>query len=97
MVTFDTLCTVILTPRAQSQTTTEKPQSIKASDFKARCLALLDEVAEGHAEFVVTKHGREVARVVPISSAPSTFGSVTLVAEGEESYFGIGETWDVEN
>ncbi|CAN5369588.1 type II toxin-antitoxin system Phd/YefM family antitoxin [soil metagenome] len=74
-----------------------KTESIKASDFKARCLALLDEVAEGHAEFVVTKHGREVARVVPVSTAPSTFGSVTLVAEEESSYFGVGETWDADN
>ena len=40
-------------------------KSIGAAKFKARCLALLDQLdAEG---LVITKHGRPVARVVPFS------------------------------
>lgn len=72
------------------------PEIIKASEFKARCLALLDDVAENHAEFVVTKHGREVARVVPIERAPSTLGSVTLLAEDDDAYYRVGESWDAD-
>lgn len=38
---------------------------INASDFKARCLNLLDLVARSGEELVVLKRGRPVARVVP--------------------------------
>ena len=41
------------------------PRSIAAAVFKARCLALLDEVGETRETLVVTKRGRPVARVVP--------------------------------
>jgi prevent-host-death family protein len=60
-------------------------QTISASQFKARCLALLDDVAETGGEIVVTKRGRPVAKVVPVEdSADDLRGSVTyLVSEGE--------------
>ncbi|MBI2236777.1 MAG: type II toxin-antitoxin system prevent-host-death family antitoxin [Magnetospirillum sp.] len=49
---------------------------IGAGDFKARCLGLLDEVAEHHTELVITKRGRPVARLVPVvePSGPELFG-----------------------
>jgi len=55
-------------------------RSISASAFKARCLALLDRVAETGESVVVTKRGRPVARVVPARRADPTSlrGSVTL-------------------
>jgi len=74
-------------------------ESIKASEFKQRCLALLDHVAETKARYVVTKRGRPVARVVPIDEAAppeSMIGSVTLLSDNEEDYFSTGETWDAE-
>ena len=40
-------------------------RTIKASEFKARCLRLMDEVAETGKEIVITKHGRPVSRLVP--------------------------------
>lgn len=70
---------------------------IKASTFKATCLKLLDEVAEGHRSLTITKHGRPVARLVPITPTESTMGSVTLLAEEDEDYFTAGEDWDVES
>jgi prevent-host-death family protein len=48
------------------------PQRINASEFKARCLGLLDEVSESGAEIVITKRGKPVARVVPIGPAKSS-------------------------
>ncbi len=39
---------------------------IQAGKFKAQCLALLDEVAQSHNPIVVTKHGKPVAKIVPI-------------------------------
>ncbi|MDE0161446.1 MAG: type II toxin-antitoxin system prevent-host-death family antitoxin [Acidimicrobiaceae bacterium] len=49
--------------------------TIKASEFKARCLQLMDEVAETGREIVITKHGRPVSRLVPHVERPkSLFG-----------------------
>ena len=39
---------------------------IQAGKFKAQCLALLDEVAQSHNPIVVTKHGKPVAKIVPV-------------------------------
>ena len=38
---------------------------IKASEFKAKCLALLDEVERSGERLVITKKGKPVAEVVP--------------------------------
>ncbi|MXW96225.1 MAG: type II toxin-antitoxin system prevent-host-death family antitoxin [Acidimicrobiaceae bacterium] len=49
--------------------------TIKASEFKARCLKLMDEVAETGKEIVITKNGRPVSRLVPHVERPrSLFG-----------------------
>ena len=37
------------------------------SDFKARCLGLLDELDSKGEVLVITKHGRPIAKVTPIS------------------------------
>ena len=39
-------------------------RTIKASEFKAKCLALMDEVAESGEEIVITKRGKQVAKLV---------------------------------
>ncbi len=70
---------------------------MKASTFKARCLALLDEVARSHTSVVVTKYGKPVARLVPLEPVPSaTLGSVTLLSESDEDYFSTGEEWSAD-
>jgi prevent-host-death family protein len=38
---------------------------MSATDFKARCLALLDEVAATGEVITVLKHGKPVAQLVP--------------------------------
>ncbi len=40
-------------------------REIGASEFKARCLEIMDEVERTGAEVVITKHRRPVARLVP--------------------------------
>lgn len=39
---------------------------IAAGEFKAKCLAVLDEVEARGEEVVVTKRGRPVAKIVPM-------------------------------
>jgi prevent-host-death family protein len=38
---------------------------INASEFKAKCLAILDEVARSGQVVTILKHGRPVAQLVP--------------------------------
>ena len=50
-------------------------RTIKASEFKAKCLKLMDEVADSDVEIVITKNGRPVSRLVPYrDEEPSMFG-----------------------
>lgn len=40
-------------------------QTIQASEFKAKCLALMDEVARTGETVVITKHGKPLAELRP--------------------------------
>ncbi len=43
---------------------------IPATEFKAKCLESMDRVSERRETFVITKHGRPVARLVPVVRSP---------------------------
>jgi prevent-host-death family protein len=50
-------------------------KAIKASEFKAKCLALLDQVAASGDRLVITKNGKPIADLVPHKgSKPSPLG-----------------------
>ncbi len=50
---------------------------MKASEFKAKCLQYMDEVAASGESIIVTKHGKPVARLVPADAPPkSIFGAL---------------------
>ena len=49
------------------------PRTIKASEFKAKCLKLMDEVAENGEEIVITKNGKPVAKLTAYRERPKTF------------------------
>ena len=51
------------------------PRVIKASEFRAKCLALIDEVERTGEVIVITKRGKPVAELVPHrKSRPKLFG-----------------------
>lgn len=61
-------------------------RTVKASEFKAKCLKLMDEVAASGEELVITKNGRPVSRLVPFQVKPkSLFGlhRESLTIEGD--------------
>lgn len=41
---------------------------VGSAEFKARCLELVEHVREARAEYVVTRHGVPVARLVPVDA-----------------------------
>lgn len=71
--------------------------TMQASKFKAQCLAVLDDVADHHTSVVITKHGKPIARLVPVDVPAPTMGSVTLVADDDDVYFSTGESWDADS
>jgi prevent-host-death family protein len=60
--------------------------TIAAGEFKAKCLKLLDEVAEKRKPLVITKYGKAIAQVVPMPAKQrnivgSMKGSVTILGD----------------
>ena len=53
-----------------------KSAIVPAGEFKARCLKLLDEVAEKRHTLVITKRGRPVAHVSPVPQQGDFVGSM---------------------
>ena len=49
------------------------PRTIKASEFKAKCLKLMDEVAETGEEIIITKNGQPVSRLAPYQEKPKSW------------------------
>ena len=54
-------------------TGTPGPRTIEASEFEAKCLKLIDEVAESGEEIVITKNGRPVLRLLPYREKPKSW------------------------
>jgi prevent-host-death family protein len=46
-------------------------KTIAAGEFKAKCLHLLDEVAQQRIPLVITKRGKPIAKLVPIDEKPA--------------------------
>ncbi len=73
-------------------------KNIAAGEFKAKCLSLLDEVAEHRLELVITKRGKPVAKLVPVvSEKPRLLGRMagTIQITGD-IVSPTGEIWDAE-
>ncbi len=49
---------------------TPAARTIKATEFKAKCLKLMDEVAESGEEIIITKNGKPVAKLTPCQKKP---------------------------
>jgi prevent-host-death family protein len=76
-------------------------KSIGVTAFKARCLALIDEVAEGKTRRVVlVKRNRPVAAVVPLGrEPPELWGAMrgtVKVAPGTDLTNGTAEVWEAD-
>ncbi|HTB10771.1 MAG TPA: type II toxin-antitoxin system prevent-host-death family antitoxin [Bryobacteraceae bacterium] len=76
-----------------------KHRIVSATEFKAKCLALLDQVAEEGGTVTVTKRGRPVATVVRAKQRP--FRSSEGILAGKVKIVGdivnadTSDLWDV--
>ena len=46
------------------------PRIMKAAEFKAKCLQVMDEVARTGEPIIVTKRGKPVAQLAPVARKP---------------------------
>ncbi len=60
-------------------------KTISAGEFKAKCLHLLDVVAQQREELTITKRGQPIARLVPLPNGKPLFGSMkgSVLVEGD--------------
>lgn len=74
------------------------PKTVKISEFKAKCLALIEDVAETGEELLITKHGRPVGKLVPYGERPRTlFGAHRgRIRARDELVSPVGEPWQAE-
>jgi len=69
--------------------------TIGAGVFKAKCLQLLDAVADRRESLVITKRGRPVARLVPIAPERELFGALAgSVLDESDIVAPIDVEWD---
>lgn len=70
---------------------------VQAGEFKAKCLELMDWVAAGNEEIIITKRGKPVAKLVRIPDEPVTplFGCMKGTVEFEGDIISpIDVKWD---
>ena len=73
-------------------------QTLKASEFKARCLKLMDEVQKTGAEIVITKNGKPVSKLVPYRVQASTLLGLhkDKISSLDNDNFSTGESWNAD-
>jgi len=71
--------------------------TISAGEFKAKCLKLMDNVSQNHEEYLITKRGKPIAKIVPIESDQNPFGFLKDTINVKEDIVSNSddEEWDV--
>jgi prevent-host-death family protein len=72
-------------------------KTIAAGEFKARCLSLMNDVQKTRETLVITKRGKPVAKLVPVSTVKDDFigrlkGRIRIVGDIESPVV-PAETW----
>jgi prevent-host-death family protein len=69
--------------------------AIGAGEFKAKCLQLLDDVAEQRGTLIITKHGKPVAKLVPVEPEQKLFGALKgSVVREMDIVSSVNAEWD---
>jgi prevent-host-death family protein len=72
---------------------------MSAAKFRAECLQVLDTVQAARTEVLITKRGKPVARIVPVSDSPrSGYGAlrnITTIVDENDELLSTGDNWHV--
>ncbi|MFU8894158.1 MAG: type II toxin-antitoxin system Phd/YefM family antitoxin [Luteolibacter sp.] len=72
---------------------------MNVTEFKAKCLGVIEKVRKEKSRVTLTRHGRPAAEIIPvISSAPGalfgrSMGATLILGD----ILNTGEVWDVED
>ncbi|HXV62343.1 MAG TPA: type II toxin-antitoxin system prevent-host-death family antitoxin [Vicinamibacteria bacterium] len=73
-----------------------RAKTISAAKFKEKCLAILDDV--GPEGIIVTKHGKPVAKLIPIAAdSADLIGSLKNEIRVKGDILSTGVTWNAES
>ncbi|RLB06271.1 MAG: type II toxin-antitoxin system prevent-host-death family antitoxin [Deltaproteobacteria bacterium] len=74
-------------------------RTIKASQFKAKCLRLMDEISRTGEEIVITKNGKPVSILKPYSTVPKTLFGLHKgkVKSKDDLVESLDISWDAES
>jgi prevent-host-death family protein len=63
----------------------EPAKNIPVSQFKTKCLAILDEMSKTGFPMIVTKRGKPIAKIIPVGNSQplELIGSVSYKSEGD--------------
>lgn len=72
---------------------------VSVSEFKAKCLAIVEDVAKKKQRVVITRHGRAAAEVIPFSGGAGTplFGRAAQTTKILGDLTSTGEIWHTES
>jgi prevent-host-death family protein len=101
---FDTRCDVNLTVEKRSYYSGHIDrgivmQKMAAAQFKAQCLAVMDQVSQSGRPVVITKHGKPVVKLVPANEGEDEiFGALAGIAriKGDIENTVPASDWDAE-
>jgi len=73
-------------------------KTIAAGEFKARCLALMEEIRSTREPLIITKRGKPVAKLVPVDSKKDDWigrlnGKIRIVGDIESPVVPL-EDWE---
>jgi antitoxin (DNA-binding transcriptional repressor) of toxin-antitoxin stability system len=72
---------------------------MSVSEFKAKCLAIVEDIANKKERVVITRYGRAAAEVIPFTGATATplFGRATHTTKILGDLNSTGKTWNAES
>ena len=74
-----------------------KESTVTASEFKAKCLRMLDEIAEHGDTLIITKRGRPIAKVAPVAPMLKSLRDAwkgKIKIKGDIVHFDTSEEWE---
>lgn len=73
------------------------PHQLNITEFKAKCLSLLDKTFKKGAEYIITKRGEPIARVLPIKKEKNSLRGILkgkATVDGDIVYFDTSDMWE---
>ena len=74
-------------------------KTIKASEFKATCLGIMNEVADTGEPVVITKNGKPISKLVPYYQKPASLFGLHhgFIKSHDDLIAPLDDAWDADS